>query len=135
MKKLIFLSAFACLAIASCKKDDPAPQKTTAEKVLGSWKIQNVVFNDYYSNADHITTTNGSASDFVEFRNDGKSYSLFQGFRDTSTYSVPNDNSIILDGETFSIKTLTDNQFTLYNKEVISTTPNEYEETTINLAK
>lgn len=122
-----------CAALfTACKKDK---EKTTAEKIQTTWNVNSYVFNDFYSNTAHPFSITGVAGDYVEFRADGKAYSKFGGSKDTVAYSISGDNKIVFDSETYDIKTLTDNQFVMYSKLVTSTTPSEYEETTLTLSK
>jgi hypothetical protein len=135
MKKLLFV-AFAAIALFSaCKKKDVVVAKTTAEKVLGKWNLSSYVDNSYYSSQNHLTTYTGLAGDYTDFRADGKAYSLFQNSRDTVAYNVASDTKITVDGESYDIKTLTDNQFILYTKSLSPSNPANYYETTVNLAK
>ena len=133
MKKVLFLM-IACTALfTACKKDK---EKTTAEKVLGRWKVTNTVENEFYNNTAHITTQAGIASDYVDFREDGKVYSKDGNDPEyVSAYTITGDDKITFDGETYDIKTLTDNQFVLYNKYVYPNTPSNYDEITYNLYK
>ena len=122
-----------CAALfTACKKDK---EKTTSEKVLGKWSVTNTVDNSFYNNTAHVTTRAGLAADYADFRSDGKLYSKDGIYLDTVAYSITVDNKIILDGETFDIRTLTDNQFVLYNKYVYPNTPSNYDETTLTLYK
>lgn len=122
-----------CAALfTACKKDK---EKTTAEKVLGKWTSINSVENDFYNNTPHVTTYPAAAGDYADFRNDGKVYSKDGVDLDTSSYSITTDNKIIIESETLEIKTLTDNQFVLYNKDIDPITPTEYYEVTLNLSK
>lgn len=140
MKKLLLFGFATALLFNACKKktEDVVP-KTTAEKVQGLWKVTSLVSNDFYSNTNHITTQTGIATDYVDFRVNGKVYTQFgtpnASNRDTSTYTIVNDNTIKLDTDNFEIRVLNDNQFVLYNKDPYSTTPVAYDETTLNLYK
>ena len=43
MKKTYLLCALLSLLIlVSCKKEDPQPQETTAQKILGKWRLLNI---------------------------------------------------------------------------------------------
>lgn len=133
MKKLLLLFVTCMALFASCKKKDV--EKTTAEKVLGKWGVTSTVTNDFYNGTSHISTQNGIATDYVEFRTDGKAYLLDGTYRDTINYSINADNKIIFDGDIYDIRVLTDNQFVGYNKYIDPIYPTEYFETTFTLYK
>jgi len=126
---------FACIALLgiSCKKNDP-PQPTTQSKIQAKWKLQSVVENDFYAGSAHVVTFSG-ASDYADFRADGKLYSYSLGYYDTSAYSIISDTKMWIDVSTdvYDIQTLNDTQLKLYIKEI--TAPGEYTETTINCNK
>ncbi len=130
MKKVLFLMITCAALFTACKKDK---EKTTSEKVLGKWNVTNTVNNSFYNNTAHVTTQNGIAGDYADFRADGNVYSKDGTYLDTAAYSITVDNKLVYDGETFDIRTLTDNQFVLYSKYVYPNTPANYEETTLNL--
>lgn len=134
MKKLLLAVFGLMLILSACKKKDV--EKTTAEKLVAKWKVTSFISNDYYNNANHITTLQGTASDYVDFRTDGKLYTK-QGnsAEEVVAYSVVNDNALRIDNEDWTIKALSDNQFVLYQKSVTSTTPLVYDEVTLNLYK
>jgi hypothetical protein len=137
MKKQILLLALVAIFFTACKKDDnvEVPETSTAQKLLGVWKIQSVVYNNFFNGADHINTQTGTATDFFEFRNNGKVYSQFQNSYDSTVYNVPTNNTVNIEGLIFEIKTLTATQLKLYNKITISTTPLAYDEITKNYFK
>ncbi len=81
---------------------------------------------------DNKDTTAGTAGDVLDFRTDGKVYTNVQGIKDTTTYSVPTDTQVIINGQAFDIKVLTNNQFTLYSK---ITSGVDYSEETDNLKR
>jgi hypothetical protein len=137
MKKGILLLITGAILFSACKKDktEEPVVKTVAQKVVAKWNAINFVENDFYNNTPHITTTPAVAGDYADFRTDGKVYSQFLGMKDTVAYSIVNDNTIKIDGDNYEIKTLTDNQFILYNKFINSTTPLEFTESTLNFNK
>lgn len=142
MKKIVIALLSSFVLLVSCKKNKVeevvvVPVKTTAQKVLGRWGITSVVLNEFYNNLPHINTFNGTSTDYIEFKNNGKVLLNFAalGPLDSTTYNVVNDSTLNIDGEPNKIKELTDTKFVLYTKDVISTNPLEYDEQTINLKK
>jgi hypothetical protein len=134
MKKI--LSAFTILAFFSisftaCKKEKT---KTTAEKIIGTWQIANIVYNEHTNGADHIISSNDfAATDTYEFKADGTVYANFQGSSDNSTYTISADNKLtIADDDTYDIKTLNDHSLVIYVKDVDGS---DYEEVTITFKR
>jgi len=134
MKKI--LSAFAILAFFSisftaCKKEKT---KTASERIVGTWQVNNLVYNDHNNGADHIISSNDfTATDTYQFRNDGTVYANYQGESDTSTYTVTGENKLtITDDATYDIKTLDDHTMVLYAKEVDGS---DYVEVTITFKR
>jgi hypothetical protein len=133
MKKVfLFTTAIILLTLvfSSCKKDKA---QTTAQKVQHNWNFVSVIDNSHDATGDDITTTNGVSGDFMNFVSNGTISSQFDGEASGGIYTIPNDTEILIDGQTFTIKTLTDTQFVLYIKDVISAT--DYDEETINLKR
>jgi hypothetical protein len=134
MKKLLFALFAITTLFTACKKKDV--EKTTAEKLIAKWKVSSYVENDYFNNTNHSATTQGGTTDYVDFRTDGKVYSKEgSSSEDVADYSVVNDNTVKIDGDDYTIKTLTDTQLVLYYKDQTSTQPLEYYELTFNLYK
>ena len=134
MKKI--LSAFAILAFFSisftaCKKEKT---KTASERIIGTWQVNNVVYNDHTNGADHISSSNDfTAADTYEFRKDGTVLANIQGQSDSSTYSIAGENKLtIVADETYDIKTLDDHSLVIYFKDV---TGSDYEEVTISFKR
>jgi hypothetical protein len=124
MKKLLFVAIAFMALFSSCKKKDV--EKTTAEKIAGKWILVTEVYNDYYNNAPHVTTSAGTAADNIDFRSDGKVYDNSGNF--SVPYSVIGDNKVSFGGSTYDIKALDDAQLILYEK--VPGVGTEYEETT-----
>jgi hypothetical protein len=133
MKKLLFLAIASMALFSACKKKDV--EKTTAEKITGSWKFINVTYNFFYGATSHLTSYDGITGDYFDFRADGKVYLQVRGNKDTAAYSILSDNKIKFDGDDFDIKVLTENQFIIYNKDIDPRTPTDYQESTYTLAK
>ena len=113
---MIVLLAGAALFTA-CKKTETAAT-TTAQKILGKWTYVSDVYTYYSQGTSKTTTTLGNASDYSDFRVNGKVYTQFHNSLDTSDYKIINDNKISIDGDTSLIKTLTATSFIAYNKRV-----------------
>lgn len=56
MKKILTalaILAFFSISFTACKKDKT---KTVAEKIIGTWQIDNIAYNVHTEAIDHITT-------------------------------------------------------------------------------
>lgn len=138
MKKfLTVICVLSILSIASCKKDkkEEVVEKTTLEKIQAKWGVENITVRlaDTSIPLDTTLVIPGKASDYFDFRVDGKVYSMFDGEGDTSTYALSGDSTILYQGfGDYKILVLTENSLKLYSKEEQS--PELYEET-LNLKK
>jgi len=132
--KTFLILALLCAGFMACKKTEPSASGTQ-QKILGKWKFQNVVVNDFYSGSSHITTYPGDPSDYFDFRSDGKVYSSIWGSQDTSSYTIINDTQLRIDaaGDTSNIILLTRSALQLYEKQVFA--PGDYSESTIYMSK
>ncbi len=136
MKRVIILLGFlSVLSVFSCKKDDKVKEKTTLEKVQAKWGIENITihFVDPSQPIDTTVVFPGTASDYFEFKTDGKAYSMIDGESDISTYGLSGDSSIIHENfGTYKIVQLTDNVLKLYQREQQN---DAFFEETLNLKK
>ncbi|MEO6638709.1 MAG: hypothetical protein ABIN25_10545 [Ginsengibacter sp.] len=132
MKKALLFAAtiLFSLCFLSCKKNK---NETVAEKLQHKWLIENTIENYHDASGDDITTTPGTSADFVDFNANGTYTSHSDGYDDNGIYSVVNDTQLSIDGDTITIKTLTDKKLVLYSKFDYSTT--DYDEFTINLKR
>ncbi len=122
---LLVLTSAILLAVVSCKKKNDT--ETMAQKIQAKWQIINIVSNDHSNGTNNIITETGAPGDYYDIRSDGNIYSHFQGFTDTSSYTLLGDSKLILDGkDTVNIQGLTNNALTLYEKSIID--PSEYTE-------
>ena len=87
----------AATIFTACKKDSTTASKTTAQKVIGKWSISSLVGVSYSGGVGYPYTLPASSANYIDFRSDGKSYSLLMNQHDTSTYSIINDHTIRLD--------------------------------------
>jgi hypothetical protein len=130
---LLFIAAI--LPWISCKKESTASNNPSQDKIIGKWRLQSTVANDFYAGTPHITTYTGTAADNADFRTDGKVYAFINGNYDTSAYAKISNTKMWIGNtsDTFDIQTLTDTDFKLYRKETYNA--GEYYETTITLKK
>jgi uncharacterized protein YkuJ len=134
MKKILtalaFLSFFS-ISFTACKKEKT---KTAAERIVGTWQISNVVYNEHTNGADHIISSNDfSSSDTYQFKADGTVIANVKGSTDNSTYTISSDNKLtIVDDATYDIKTLDDHALSIYYKEVSGS---DYTEATVTFKR
>ena len=132
-KTLIAVSilAFFSIAFTACKKEKT---KTVAERIVGTWQLTNIVYNQHTNGADHTVSSNDfTSSDTYQFTKEGTVYVNIQGQSDSSTYSITADNRLtIVDDETYDIKTLDDHALVLYIK---TTSGSVYEEATVTFKR
>jgi hypothetical protein len=139
MKKLsLFILSMLIVAytMVSCSKSkDTTPTQTTLQKIQSKWLVDNLVDHYHDPSLDTTIITTGTASDYVDFRTDGKVYTSFSGSQDTSTYALVGDTTILITliGN-YKIQTLTDHILKLYGREDDPSTSAYFEET-INLKK
>ena len=86
---IIFLLAFACLELTSCKKD-------TAVTILGKWNIIND--SKTFGIGPNIQYQNyiGVPGDHFDFRTDGNLYTKEGANLDTLSYTIYPDNKITI---------------------------------------
>jgi len=132
-KTLIVLSLF-CAGFMACKKTETSAN-TNQQKMIGKWTFQQVIANDFYSGASHVTTYPGDPGDYFDFRADGKVYFRAWGSYDTSTYTMINETQVRMDpgADTSDIILLTNSAMQLYQKQVYA--PGDYSESTLYLQK
>jgi hypothetical protein len=124
MRKLVSLAFLIAILFASCKKEkDPSLQ--------GLWNIDNVTYKYYINNTLDDTDVDLSGGT-LEFKSDGTAVLNYMGDTDTSSYTITGDK-VSFDGDTYDIKTLTDDNATLYIKETYA--PGEYDELFVNLSR
>lgn len=120
---LVTLLTVSSLSFSACHKDksDDADQVMSTEevaaKIVGKWQINSLMYNNHYNGIDHKETYTGSATDYVEFRSDGKMYTSFRGITDISIYKVKNSQVITIDDDPASIQEISDTVLRLYTKD------------------
>lgn len=120
MKKLLFALVLVTIGMSSCSKD-------AATTLVGKWKLVSIVMkSSVYNN-----TISGTSADYVDFKTNKTVETYFQGDLSTTSYSI-NGNSLEIDGQNFTINTLTSSIAVLYSSEGTGSSKTE---TTINLKK
>lgn len=123
MKKLCIASAvMLLLVIVACnKKDNEAPveepAKTPKELIIGRWRYdKDSIVNNYYG-VDSSIVYPYRITDTIIFAANGKVYDYEpeDNYLDSATYSFIGDSTIVMWEDTFSIKSISAHDLTLYN--------------------
>lgn len=128
MKKVILLSLVAIAIFASCRKETTSSMSTTemVQKKWGLISTQDVEYVGTTNVVDTIITNTFGTTDSIEFKSDNTAVANFMGMTDTISYQILSDTKMILDADTFTINTLTLNDFVMtYSNRV--DTPNYYD--------
>jgi len=121
MKKFFALLFLFGVLFSACNDDsdsddnmDVATEKTTTEKIQNTWNIQTIVDVNYEGTTTTVESRDtlvSGAGNTMDFRSDNLCYAVFDGDFDTLNYQVLNDLTIRLDGDVFTINTLSDTEF------------------------
>jgi hypothetical protein len=129
----IFISLLIGFSFSSCKKTDDKKEKTTAERIQGTWHLDTDIYHDFFENEDYYDTTKGGPNDTIEFTSDGKVNMSIDGDTESTVYEISGDSKIIIAGNvSFDIKTLTETLLVMYSKQVIGS---DYTEETMTLKR
>ena len=115
MKKVILLSLVAIAIFASCRKETTSSMSTTemVQKKWGLISTQDVEYVGTTNVVDTIITNTFGTTDSIEFKSDNTAVANFMGMTDTISYQILSDTKMILDADTFTINTLTLNDFVM----------------------
>ena len=129
----IFISLLIGFSFSSCKKTDDKKEKTTAERIQGTWHLDTDIYHDFFENEDYYDTTKGGPNDTIEFTSDGKVNMSIDGDTESTVYEISGDSKIIIAGNvSFDIKTLMETLLVMYSKQVIGS---DYTEETMTLKR
>jgi hypothetical protein len=127
MKKMVFNSLpvwimiTAVTLVFSCKKENYVqPSATTADKLLGTWKIREFILEEYSSGnvLDERTIDNGKEGDSVVFKKNNIVLTYESGLLiEQLQYQVFNDSTLVFENETQKIRKLTGTEMELYFEE------------------
>ena len=91
-----FLFIGGALALSSCDKDDDDIAETTLQKLQKVWKIDSIRTVFYTPPTEATITYTGQASDYYDFRTDGKLYTSVNGDKDTLAYNLLGSDTIVV---------------------------------------
>lgn len=113
--KSVLIIAVLCTAIlASCKKDKDNSAAVTRNKIEGRWQVDSIVTNQHFNGSSSKTNYPGHSGDYIDFSTDGIMSTYFDGNTDKASYSVRNDTTIVIGGDSGKINELTDNKLVIY---------------------
>lgn len=122
MKKLL-LFAIAGLALVACEDDSDngggTTTPTTKEKIVGSWMGDEIEVSQTVPGIIDTSETFDISYLNIEFNDDNTGSIDSMGVApETFNWSLIGDDSMIFDGDTFMIETLTGSDFDFYLEEV-----------------
>jgi hypothetical protein len=113
------------VVLAACNDDDDDVQPTTLQKLQQVWLVDSTTARTVTAGSDVTIAQPGIASDYFDFRSDGKLYfRLGAAQPDTVDYSLVNDNKLVIDGDTAIIQTITTNK--LVGSTTVFSSPTSY---------
>ncbi len=128
--KLFFGLLVTSLFFTACNKDDSIDD--IDNKLQNRWAVTDALLYGRAPINDTIIYYTGTSADYFDFRSNGKVYSNWNGQVDTSDYQVIAGNKIVSEGDTVSIRVLTNSQLQLFTS---NTSNGVIQELTINLKK
>lgn len=121
MKKLSFIGVLLTISLLSCKKKTVINSNSIS--IVGKWSIKNVVSKYTYADKSFQDEYIAERMDSFYFGDHGSFTFLYRGMNKDAKYSLLSDNKILFyelsypdEPETYEIKSLTNNNFKLYNK-------------------
>lgn len=130
-KKLLIAGLSILTVFAACSKDDDpsVPVKTKKEILQSKWLIDRQLF--VTEPADTFNYT-GTATDYADFKADGKVYISYGGEFDTLDYQFNGIDSIYIDGEDWLITNFTETRLSMYSFDGTAT---DFEKVWLDLKK
>lgn len=131
MKKIIILTFIIAASMTACKKTETPPP---APSLIGKWAVVNYQTKEW-NNGTVVYDDNyvGTSADYMEFKSDNTISFFLDGFGATVNYQLQPDNKVVINGDTYTIQSLTANNATLYLKTPYTST--NYDEEIINLKR
>lgn len=130
MKKII-LSTFVIILFFGACKPDP---EIAPPSLVGKWNVVNYQTKEWI-NGTVVSDDNyiGKPADYFDFKSDNTLSFNIDGFGLNVNYQLQTDSKVVINGDTYTIQTLTANNATLYLK--YNYTSTNYDEEIINLRK
>jgi hypothetical protein len=110
MKRAILFLAIASIGFVACKKEETPAEKTTSQKIVGTWKgdTQTTTITGLPPQTDDLSYVS------FNFMSDGTYTTDSAGVsQDNGTWSAPSSSAFVLDSIKFDIRLLNDTQFNL----------------------
>ncbi|RYY64866.1 MAG: hypothetical protein EOO13_17955 [Chitinophagaceae bacterium] len=137
LRILPLLATASLLVFSSCDKDDDVTTETALQRLQKVWKVDKLTTVYYTTPASATINYTGQASDYYDFRTNGKLYTSVNGGLDTLDYNLINNTTIVVNNngsiDTGRITTLTNSKLVGVTKFKINST--EYSEVTAELSR
>jgi hypothetical protein len=125
--KIFSLLIAAAAGFSACENDNDDVTQTTQQQLQNSWAVDSVSVKSFTDSLDTSITYVGTAADYYDFRNDNNLYVKIGPVTDTLPYSLINDQTINIDGDSAQIETLSANKLQAFWRNTNSAT--DYTET------
>ena len=113
MRNLALLLVAFSIAISGCKRADkevPKPKLSNQEKILGAWKLQEILYEDYEND---VKVNEAYDSDVIDMTFTETHYTIVQGYTDTisrGTWDVTSDSLYLFNESEYLLKSLTETE-------------------------
>ncbi|HYH15575.1 MAG TPA: hypothetical protein VD794_10155 [Flavisolibacter sp.] len=124
MKSTLYILLFGIVLLSnSCKKDNEEDiTNDLARRIHGKWQINSIMIKENLSGTERNVTHHGGASDYFDFKPNGKVYTSMQGQSDDYDYFVnENENKINIDGDNATILELSEHTFIFSDRDLTAT--------------
>ena len=130
MKKIILSTFVIILFFGACKPDpEIAPPSLVGKLNVVNYQTKEWINGTVVSDDNYI----GKPADYFDFKSDNTLSFNIDGFGLTVSYQLQTDSKVVINGDTYTIQTLTANNATLYLK--YNHTSTNYDEEIINLRR
>ncbi len=132
--QVLSIAAIAAILFSGCSKDD-APVDPVLNNLQKKWNFHVEFYHENYFGVEYRDTTYALPGAYADFRTDNKVYTKIYINLDTFSYSLLNNNKLIISKagpipflDTLSISVLNETDLQLYSKKW-DPAPNYYEYT------
>jgi len=137
LRMTLLLCIGSALVLSSCDKDDDVSTETALQRLQKVWKVDNIKTVFYTPPTEATITYTGQATDYYDFRTDGKLYTSVNGDLDTLLYNLVNSNTLVVNNngsiDTGNITTLTSSK--LVGTTTFKLSGSNYNVVTANLSR
>lgn len=119
MKKVLLIGLLGLTFVAACKKkkDDPAPKPVVKDQITQFWFIDHVTLTGYDLSSGNVvssSTVDGKSKGYFLSIKSNYTYSLSASSNTSGTWSLPDDNTLIMDGnDKYTIESISSSNMVL----------------------